>query len=1214
MANLSNKKSTNRDARTYVESLDTVNKPGVLESEGDKPQTKPDKSDVIKEQFKFLDDNPVSEDAFGCHKNIADSISRKIELDDKGKTIGLEGTWGSGKSSVIKMLEKRWEENEKIEVFTYDAWIHQGDSLRRAFLEEMITNLKNCEWLPSCRKNEREFKDCLECQRFRRDKCPDYICDNLKLRYEHNTVETQPVISMTGIIFGICTLLMPIFLVLIPTVIGWWKLLYAIIALLPAFIVLIYLAILSYKGEKITALLGELFGKSKDIINHTTQRSPDPTTIEFQEYYRKLLEVALADNDRKLIIVVDNLDRVEANTALGIWGTMRTFLDGSNSMSSSFDDRVWIIVPYDPIAIKQLWNKNRIEIKDDYQALLTVPKSSEKKQEYDLALAFKEKTFQIRYKVSQPLTSKWEAYLDKKLKEAISGQPEEVLQNIFQIFRTVALPKYGIPTPRAMKMFINRIVAMAHHYPCNATLEEIALYVSYEIAEPEIFDQLADTEIKNEARIKDLTTSEFKRALAAIYYGVSKDDADEVLYITGIRNAIAEGDNEGLEVLRTNISAQRVCYNYLNEEVYTWITLDNVLTASSAFDEFLPDEASSLIKKCVISIAKRVASLKGEFFKFNRDLNEDNVDDLIRLIDFCPEIIPDVKRKLSILMSDEDLKKISDLDADMQEWVRVVLKTMMSIKGHGNDPTIHLALKSFSHYNLLLGFVAEEEPSFVRYFCIREYARDRYLKGYLKEIEIGNIEKKDKDIVAGLLEMNNLEEEHHELIAEALVNEFAERPANVLCLVYEILFNHKDSPIFEKTMVSLVETGKAFEALEQLDETLFVAYNLTNILICDSDPQFESGHAAANGIVTFQNLMDDMSEEIANATALKITELNLFEKICNSVSDEIKECDGFGQILRELVDDESMISYLTPERFIEMHDSLKLHLDEEIGEDGVTYYEELVKYLVSDHFVQLLAEEPISRNYAQAYYITISQEEVNSELLDNTLCKKLNDTVGEDEWYEELCKEPEYGILCVVVELVGKGCKLKLTRHFVDALIRHAKDLIEGNVMIGALKDSWDCLLDALERNERIRFREKLLETINDANKPLLQILSIYENEIKQAFDTVNKGLKDAFLHNVCVRIAESRDKCELTWMLGLLDEKKLLVRAKKTEKSLLQERLKDYLVGMYNKETPEGESDSEQISKEVIGRIAKQLGIEPVQKTIENNDEPEDIEPGTDS
>jgi len=47
------------------------------------------------DKFIFLPDKPVNKDFFGCHERIATSIATQIESDQEGKTIGLEGTWGS---------------------------------------------------------------------------------------------------------------------------------------------------------------------------------------------------------------------------------------------------------------------------------------------------------------------------------------------------------------------------------------------------------------------------------------------------------------------------------------------------------------------------------------------------------------------------------------------------------------------------------------------------------------------------------------------------------------------------------------------------------------------------------------------------------------------------------------------------------------------------------------------------------------------------------------------------------------------------------------------------------------------------------------------------------------------------------------------------------------------------------------------------------------
>jgi len=78
----------------------------------------------------------------------------------------------------------------------------------------LITSLQedgidNKRWLKECKIEEHEFEHCLdECSKKDRLNCPDFIRDNLRLRYEHNVIKTEPTISGKGIAFGILTLLM----------------------------------------------------------------------------------------------------------------------------------------------------------------------------------------------------------------------------------------------------------------------------------------------------------------------------------------------------------------------------------------------------------------------------------------------------------------------------------------------------------------------------------------------------------------------------------------------------------------------------------------------------------------------------------------------------------------------------------------------------------------------------------------------------------------------------------------------------------------------------------------------------------------------------------------------------------------------------------------------------------------------------------------------
>ena len=91
---------------------------------------------------KFLSSSPSGKDLFEgkSHQKIANTLFELIEKKAfPSNVIGLEGSWGAGKSNVIKILDSKFEQVESdYSFFTYDAWAHQEDLTRKTFLEEMF--------------------------------------------------------------------------------------------------------------------------------------------------------------------------------------------------------------------------------------------------------------------------------------------------------------------------------------------------------------------------------------------------------------------------------------------------------------------------------------------------------------------------------------------------------------------------------------------------------------------------------------------------------------------------------------------------------------------------------------------------------------------------------------------------------------------------------------------------------------------------------------------------------------------------------------------------------------------------------------------------------------------------------------------------------------------------------------------------------------------
>ena len=88
-------------------------------------------------KYHLLREEVASQDAFSekTHEHVADAIANIISQEKGGITLGLEGSWGSGKSTVINLLQSKLK-NAK--VFIFDAWAHEGDCLRRIFLESLL--------------------------------------------------------------------------------------------------------------------------------------------------------------------------------------------------------------------------------------------------------------------------------------------------------------------------------------------------------------------------------------------------------------------------------------------------------------------------------------------------------------------------------------------------------------------------------------------------------------------------------------------------------------------------------------------------------------------------------------------------------------------------------------------------------------------------------------------------------------------------------------------------------------------------------------------------------------------------------------------------------------------------------------------------------------------------------------------------------------------
>ena len=91
-------------------------------------------------------DKETSDDflGFSIHANLI----KNVVLDDNNLpvTIGLYGDWGSGKSSVLKILEKILEKDEEdTAVITFDGWAYESfDDAKMSLISGIVDKVLSC--------------------------------------------------------------------------------------------------------------------------------------------------------------------------------------------------------------------------------------------------------------------------------------------------------------------------------------------------------------------------------------------------------------------------------------------------------------------------------------------------------------------------------------------------------------------------------------------------------------------------------------------------------------------------------------------------------------------------------------------------------------------------------------------------------------------------------------------------------------------------------------------------------------------------------------------------------------------------------------------------------------------------------------------------------------------------------------------------------------
>lgn len=529
---------------------------------------------------KLITDTPATSDSLESHDRIANALFKLIDGSKGGKTIGLEGAWGSGKSSVIKLLEDKTVATEHIYLFKFDAWTHQGEPLRRAFLEELFDNVLSTNW----------FQGGLigDATRNKWKKVRDELSQKIKL----NVKSIVPETNIFGLLMIISFLLVPSGTsILSPAIISEktskWKIaIGSLIAGAPLMLMLLTLIYVICKNwnsparnDEIKNVIAKFTLRGQNSEATKTSESVDPTTIEFQKRFKEFMSDALSTPIKRLVIVIDNLDRLSEKEVEAAWPILRSFVDNPDYSREPWFEKFWVIIPFAPSALKPATS-----LKDEAKEGAEISPAKQ--------AGFLEKVIHVNFSVPTPILSNLKKYLGANLRAAFGDDIDENL--IHKIFLIVSneLEKEQLLTPRLIVSLINNMVGTAIQWPDI----DLASHGYFAVLRRKMSVQEIGVKLTGGQLITPHYDSIFSASialdLAVLSCNVEAEVAAQRLYGDELEKALTS-DDDGLKITK---DYEKVGY----AEVLT--TLLNKNLANTALDPFL------LTKKVATLLSPRLAA------------------------------------------------------------------------------------------------------------------------------------------------------------------------------------------------------------------------------------------------------------------------------------------------------------------------------------------------------------------------------------------------------------------------------------------------------------------------------------------------------------------------------------------------------------------------------------------------------------------------------
>lgn len=538
---------------------------------------------------RFISNNPCGEDLFEgkSHEKIADCIVEQLKENENCNIIGIEGSWGTGKSNLVKLIQNKLQKNnskdKKFYVYTYDVWGYQNDYLKRSVLENLLTFLIENENGPMFSKKwEENLKRLLS----RKETIGSRIVKEIN-------IFTRLSIAMFNIAIIFFTFKDLYFKTFYDNN-NWFKWTCFVLY----FLIYIILLLVFWKNDSkkygdcpvpfskwITSSCYDFKNDTQNVedsISTNTVYESEASTREFKKYIQSINK-ELKNN--RLIIVFDNIDRLPIEKVKEVWAMINILF--ANDLTPNIN----IIVPFDRNHIISAFREENIEInqqnngKDNSQATIV-----------SYGNDFINKTFNVVFRVSPPTMNNWKIFFRKEWNEAFN-KDEDV--SVLQIYDLLSKTNQS---PRNIIAFINEFVSIRKLFNEKEVPDSyIALFIfgKNEIQKDPYKEIISPSYLGNIEYLYKNDT-ELPKYISALYYQLDPEKALDIIYTQQVIQALNKNLSDKLKEFKKIPEFYNILQHAISE-------ISNIENAALALDECLGTEKSKYTQNIWDSLVRKIS-------------------------------------------------------------------------------------------------------------------------------------------------------------------------------------------------------------------------------------------------------------------------------------------------------------------------------------------------------------------------------------------------------------------------------------------------------------------------------------------------------------------------------------------------------------------------------------------------------------------------------